>query len=193
MRPGSKDLKGFPEPASDDQELKSLVGSLSSDCCPCLLSRNWPAQPCRIETQGGPSHLFALRHGRCDALRLLPLLLWWSRHRALTSCNSTKSPLNLPVGFARVQPCLHCCSSTYLGMPAHRYEPCLFNIYVAACRQPAPAAGPRHAAGVWRGAGRHRLCSQACRQQHAGSSGKQHLHDVRWLSRTEQAVDDTLV
>ena len=42
MRPGSKDLKGFPEPASDDQELKSLVGSISSDCCPCLLSRNWP-------------------------------------------------------------------------------------------------------------------------------------------------------
>lgn len=31
MRPGSKDLKSFPEPATDDNELKSLASAL------CLL------------------------------------------------------------------------------------------------------------------------------------------------------------
>ena len=115
MRPGSKDLKGFPEPASDDVELKSLV---SVPCLSLYCSLRHTPQTCQVvllRTRVPHHSCCILRRGRYDAPLLLPLLLWWSRHRALTSCSSTKSPSNLLVGCARVQPCLHCCSSMDLG------------------------------------------------------------------------------
>lgn len=41
MRPGSKDLKGFPEPASGDMELKSLVSIV---CLYCRVAHGLPGR-----------------------------------------------------------------------------------------------------------------------------------------------------
>ena len=52
MRPGSKDLKGFPEPASDDVELKSLVSVL---CLSLYCSLRHTPQTCWVAHQGNAS------------------------------------------------------------------------------------------------------------------------------------------